>query len=88
MEQEIRHCTTSDGVRIAYATAGFGPPLVKAANWIGHLKFEWRSPVWRQTSDDSCVSESTDGFRIPPRLLDTEVQPTHSGRKCDSIQAQ
>ena len=48
MEQEIRHCTTSDGVRIAYATAGFGPPLVKAANWIGHLKFEWRSPVWRQ----------------------------------------
>ena len=46
-EQEIRYCTASDGVRIAYATAGSGPPLVKAANWIGHLEFEWRSPVWR-----------------------------------------
>src|SRR3989304_480902 len=46
-EQEIRYCTAPDGVRIAYATAGSGPPLVKAANWIGHLEFEWRSPVWR-----------------------------------------
>src|SRR6266571_745473 len=47
MEQEIRYCTAADGVRIAYATAGSGPRLVKAANWLGHLEFEWRSPVWR-----------------------------------------
>jgi len=47
MEQQIRFCTTSDGVRIAYATAGEGPPLVKAANWLSHLEFDWRSPVWR-----------------------------------------
>ncbi len=47
MEQEIRFCTTSDGVRIAYATVGQGPPLVKAANWLNHLEFDWRSPVWR-----------------------------------------
>ncbi len=26
--QEIRFCTSSDGARIAYATAGKGPPLV------------------------------------------------------------
>ena len=32
MEQEIRCCTAADGVRIAYATSGSGPPLVKAAN--------------------------------------------------------
>ncbi len=46
MEQQIRFCTTSDGVRIAYATVGRGAPLVKAANWLTHLEFDWRSPVW------------------------------------------
>ena len=34
MQQEIRFCTTSDGVRIAYSTVGQGPPLVKTANWL------------------------------------------------------
>jgi DNA-binding winged helix-turn-helix (wHTH) protein/esterase/lipase len=45
--QEIRYCTTNDGVRLAYATAGSGPPLVKASNWLTHLDFEWGSPIWR-----------------------------------------
>ncbi len=47
MEQQIRFCTTSDGVRIAYATVGQGPPLVVASGWIGHLEFEWNYPDWR-----------------------------------------
>lgn len=47
MEQQIQFCTTDDDVRIAYATVGEGPPLVKAANWLSHLEFDWRSPVWR-----------------------------------------
>jgi eukaryotic-like serine/threonine-protein kinase len=47
MEQQIHFCTTDDGVRIAYATVGEGPPLVKAANWLNHLEFDWRSPIWR-----------------------------------------
>jgi pimeloyl-ACP methyl ester carboxylesterase len=46
MEQQIHSCTTDDGVRIAYATVGEGPPLVKAANWL-NLEFDWCSPVWR-----------------------------------------
>ena len=45
--QEIRFFTARDGVRIAYSTAGSGPPLVKAANWLNHLEFEWQSPIWR-----------------------------------------
>jgi DNA-binding winged helix-turn-helix (wHTH) protein/pimeloyl-ACP methyl ester carboxylesterase len=45
--QEIRYCTTSDGVRLAYATSGNGPPLVKASNWLTHLDFEWGGPIWR-----------------------------------------
>lgn len=45
--QEIRYCMTSDGVRLAYATIGSGPPLVKASNWLTHLDFEWGSPIWQ-----------------------------------------
>jgi pimeloyl-ACP methyl ester carboxylesterase/DNA-binding winged helix-turn-helix (wHTH) protein len=47
LEQRIRFCTASDGVRIAYATSGAGPPLVKPANWLTHLEYDWESPVWR-----------------------------------------
>jgi pimeloyl-ACP methyl ester carboxylesterase/tRNA A-37 threonylcarbamoyl transferase component Bud32 len=47
MEQEIRFCTARDGVRIAYATVGEGPPLVKTGNWLSHLEFDWESPIWR-----------------------------------------
>ena len=45
--QDIRFCATSDGVRLAYASIGSGPPLVKASNWLTHLDFEWGSPIWR-----------------------------------------
>src|SRR5687768_16889349 len=46
-QQRIGFCTAPDGVRIAYATVGEGPPLVKAANFLSHLQFDWLSPVWR-----------------------------------------
>lgn len=45
-KQQIRFCTSSDGVSLAYATIGSGPPLVKAANWLNHLEYDWKSPVW------------------------------------------
>jgi DNA-binding winged helix-turn-helix (wHTH) protein/alpha-beta hydrolase superfamily lysophospholipase len=47
LDQEIRFCTTADGHRLAYATIGEGPPLVRAAHWITHLDYDWHSPVWR-----------------------------------------
>ena len=46
-DQQIRFCAASDGVRLAYAAVGNGPPLVKAANWLSHLEFDWGSPVLR-----------------------------------------
>jgi class 3 adenylate cyclase/pimeloyl-ACP methyl ester carboxylesterase len=46
-KQEIRYCRARDGVRIAYALSGVGPPLVKAANWLNHLEYDWESPIWR-----------------------------------------
>lgn len=47
LRQDIRFCTSKGGVRIAYATVGSGPPLVKTANWLNHLEFDWESPIWR-----------------------------------------
>ncbi len=47
LEQRIHFCTAPDGVRIAYAASGAGPPLVKPANWLTHLDHDWESPVWR-----------------------------------------
>jgi pimeloyl-ACP methyl ester carboxylesterase len=43
----VRYCTTREGVRLAYAVSGSGPPIVKAANWMSHLRFDWESPIWR-----------------------------------------
>jgi class 3 adenylate cyclase/pimeloyl-ACP methyl ester carboxylesterase len=45
--QEIRYCRTADGVRLAYAISGQGPPLVKTGNWLNHLEYDWESPIWR-----------------------------------------
>ena len=47
LEQEIRFCRTTDGITLAYASSGEGPPLVKAANWLTHVDHDWHSPVWR-----------------------------------------
>jgi len=45
--EQIRFCTSRDGVRIAYASCGAGPPLVFAAHWVHHLESDWDDPVWR-----------------------------------------
>ena len=45
--QHIAFCRAADGVRLAYAVAGEGPPLVRAANWMTHLGYDIESPVWQ-----------------------------------------
>ena len=47
LRHETRFCTSPDGVGLAYAIDGEGPPLVKASNWMTHLDYERQSPVWR-----------------------------------------
>ena len=47
--QEIKFVRTSDDVHLAVATVGDGPTLVKATNWLNHLEYDWRSPVWSPT---------------------------------------
>lgn len=45
--QHVRFCSAPDGTGLAYSVVGDGPPLVKTANWLNHLEFEWESPIWR-----------------------------------------
>lgn len=45
--QRIRYVRSPDGVKIAWAEAGAGPPFLKAANWLTHLEHDLESPVWR-----------------------------------------
>src|SRR5215208_2193661 len=45
--QRIRYVRTPDGFQLAWAEAGAGPVLVKAANWLSHLEYDLESPVWR-----------------------------------------
>ncbi len=46
LRQVISFCISGNGVRIAHAKVGSGPPLVKAGNWLNHLEYDWESPVW------------------------------------------
>src|SRR5688572_6306204 len=47
LRQHIHYVTSPDGTRLAWAESGAGPVLVKAANWLTHLEYEWESPVWK-----------------------------------------
>ncbi len=44
--QQIKFCLAGDGTQIAYSSVGQGPPILKAPNYLNHLDYEWRSPVW------------------------------------------
>jgi DNA-binding winged helix-turn-helix (wHTH) protein/alpha-beta hydrolase superfamily lysophospholipase len=44
--QRVEFCRSADGIRIAYATVGSGPALVRASNFVNHLEYDWDSPVW------------------------------------------
>lgn len=46
LTQRIGFCIAPDGVQLAYAALGNGPPVFKAPNWLNHLEYDWRSPVW------------------------------------------
>jgi pimeloyl-ACP methyl ester carboxylesterase/DNA-binding CsgD family transcriptional regulator len=47
VQQTIHFIKSWDGVRLAVASSGSGPVLVKSANWLSHIEFDWQSPVWR-----------------------------------------
>jgi len=57
--QRIRYALSADGAKLAWADAGTGPVIVKAANWLTHLEYDFESPVWRHW-----LEFFTDNFRL------------------------
>jgi pimeloyl-ACP methyl ester carboxylesterase len=57
--QTITFCRTSDGVNLAIGSCGSGPILLKAANWLNHLEYDWESPIW-----SPLFSRLADRFRL------------------------
>jgi pimeloyl-ACP methyl ester carboxylesterase/DNA-binding winged helix-turn-helix (wHTH) protein len=73
----VRFCRSSDGVSIAFATTGSGPPFVKAANWLTHLEYDEQSPVWRHlirelSRDFTLVRYDERGCGLSDRELDDD----------------
>jgi serine/threonine protein kinase/pimeloyl-ACP methyl ester carboxylesterase len=46
--QEIRFCTTSDGVSVAYSAVGTGPYIIRVLGHFTHLEMEWEWPDLRR----------------------------------------
>jgi pimeloyl-ACP methyl ester carboxylesterase len=75
LEQQIRFCAAHDGVRLVYASHGRGPPIVKAPNWLTHLEFDWKSPLWRPWLE--ALGETNQVIRYDERgagLSDWEIE--------------
>ena len=54
-EQDIRYCTTADGVCLAYSAVGAGPFIVRVLGHFTHLEMEWEWPdlrrFWQQLAE-------------------------------------
>ena len=85
MHQTIRFIKSFDGVRLAVGTSGSGAPMVKSANWLSHLEFDWQSPVWRHWFQ--FLSNGRELIRFDPRgcgLSDWDVQDlSHAAQVAD-----
>jgi pimeloyl-ACP methyl ester carboxylesterase/DNA-binding CsgD family transcriptional regulator len=46
-DQNISFKTSVDGTRIAVASCGAGPVVLRAAHWMSHVDYDLQSPVWR-----------------------------------------
>jgi DNA-binding winged helix-turn-helix (wHTH) protein/pimeloyl-ACP methyl ester carboxylesterase len=91
--QEVQFCRAHDGVRLAYAAVGSGPTLLKAANWLNHLEYDWRSPVWSPTfarlaTDRRFIRYDGRGFGLSDwaaRDLSFEAQVRDLGTVADTL---
>ena len=88
MEQQIRFCTASDGVSIAYATVGDGPPLVYVNGWPTHLEMEWGKPFSRAFVE--ALAEGSTLYRYDMRgtgLSDQDVSDFSIGSLTKDLEA-
>jgi class 3 adenylate cyclase len=82
MEQDVRFCTAADGVRIAYATIGDGPPLVWLPGWFSHLELDMGVPpirdrIERLSKDFTLVRFDNRGTGLSQRGIDEFSLDSH-----------
>jgi len=92
--QQVRFCRSRDGVKIAHARYGEGPPLVINTCWLSHLQYDWQSPVWRHFVEGLGRSTTTlrydergfglsdwdvDDFSFEARIADLEAVVDDAG---------
>jgi pimeloyl-ACP methyl ester carboxylesterase/DNA-binding CsgD family transcriptional regulator len=93
-QQDVRFCRAPDGVRIAYAVHGSGPPMVITTCWLSHLQHDWQSPVWRHFLRDlgrvatiiryderghGLSDRDVDDFSLEARVGELEAVVEHAG---------
>jgi len=47
LRQDLRFAHLRSGARLAWASSGQGPALVRAAHWMTHVEHDLNSPIWR-----------------------------------------
>jgi pimeloyl-ACP methyl ester carboxylesterase/DNA-binding CsgD family transcriptional regulator len=88
VNQEVRFCRADDGVRLAWARHGSGPPLLIVSCWLSHLQHDWQSPVWRHFLDD--LGDVATVYRYDERgfgLSDWEVGDFSLERRLADLEA-
>jgi pimeloyl-ACP methyl ester carboxylesterase/DNA-binding CsgD family transcriptional regulator len=101
-KQEVRFCRSADGVTIAYAVHGSGPPLVIDSCWLSHLQYDWESPVWRHYLSElgkiatvyrfderghGLSDRDVTDHGLEPRVADLEAVVRHAGLERFSVLA-
>ena len=83
----VHYATTDDGISIAYARTGVGPPLVRVLGWFTHLEFEWKwakaRRLWERLAErhelvrydgrGMGLSDPAEDFSQESRLKDVEA---------------
>ncbi|MBX3532128.1 MAG: alpha/beta fold hydrolase [Rhizobiaceae bacterium] len=87
-QQKIGFCKVRDRTKIAFATLGSGPPLVKAANWLTHIEHDWDTPIWGACFAD--IASDRTFVRYDERgcgLSDWDVHRLDFGSFVDDLEA-
>jgi len=86
--QTIRFATAGDGVKIAYATSGAGPPLLRIAHHPTHLELEWAESSERAMFD--ALGSYRTLIRMDQRgtgLSDIDIDDFSAARSAEDIAA-
>jgi pimeloyl-ACP methyl ester carboxylesterase/DNA-binding CsgD family transcriptional regulator len=84
LNQSIGFCTSADGTRIAVASCGAGPVVLRAAHWLSHVDYDLKSPVWRPwvsalSANNRYVRYDTRGCGLSDRFVaDLSLERWHA----------